>query len=117
MDLALGARSAGDLAERRRILAEVQRNAVEARSDPDHLPARAQRIELLGPVLGHAAGQELSFPERDRDRECLKWNERFAQRRLAVDSVPGGQEARERRGLDGLDFTAKRGERGAAKAT
>ena len=113
---ALGRGGARNLTERGRILAEVDGDPIEPGADPDDLAARAERVELLGTVVGHPARQELGLPQSDGEREGLKRHESFAQRGSAVDPVPRGQETREGSGLDGLDLPAKRGERGAAEA-
>ena len=62
VDLLLGPVGRGRRAERRRVLAEVERDAVEPRADPDHLAGGAERVELLGPVAGHAARQDVASP-------------------------------------------------------
>ena len=85
-----------NLAERRRILAEVQRDPVRPCADPDDLAARRQRIEMLGAEARHPARQHLGLPERDRQGECLQRHECFAERRAPVDPVPTGQEPRQR---------------------
>jgi hypothetical protein len=116
MRRALGPRRRLHLAERGCVLAEVERDAVDAGAHPHDLPCRTQRVELLRPVAGHAPRQHLALPQRNRERERLQRHKRLAQRRAPVDAVPGGQEARERRLLDRLDLLAQRGERRAAQA-
>ena len=115
MRLALGRAARRRPAEQRRVLAEEDRDAVEPGADPDELAGRAELVELLGPVAGHAARQHLRLPERHRQREPLQRDERLAQRRAPVDAVPARQEAAERRLLDRLDLAPQRGERRAAQ--
>ncbi len=110
------ARRTCDLAEHGGVLAEVEGDAVEAGADPDDLAARAERVEVLGPVAGHAPRQQLGLPQRDGQRQRLQRDERLAQRRAAVDPVPRRQEARERLLLDRLDLAAQRRERRAPQA-
>ena len=110
-----GRRRRGRSAERRRVLAEEERDAVGAGADPGDLAARAQRVEMLGAVAGNAPRQHLRLPERSRQRERLQRHERLAQRRAAVDAVPAGQEPRERGGLDRLDLAPERRERRTAQ--
>ena len=109
-------RRAGGPAEQRRVLAEVDGDAVEPGADPDELAGGAERVERGGLVAGDAARQHLGLPERDRQREPLQRHERLAQGRAAADPVPGGQEAAEGRLLGRLDLAAQRGERGAPEA-
>ncbi len=93
------------------VLPEVHGYAIEAGADPDELPRRAQLVELLGAVIGHAPGQQLRLPQRDGQRERLQRHERLTQARAAVDAVPGGEEARERRLLGRLHLLAQRRQR------
>ena len=113
MQLPLGRRRRPDLAERTRVLTEVEGDAVRARADPHHLATRAQRVEVLGPVARHAPREQVALPERDRQSQRLERNERLAKRRTTVDPLPGGRKARERLSLDRLDLTAQRRERRA----
>ena len=66
VDLLLGTVGRRRRPEGRRVLAEVERDAIEARADPDHFARSAERIELLGPIARHAARQHVRLPERDR---------------------------------------------------
>src|SRR5204862_4271113 len=78
----------------------------------DRLAAWAELVELRRLLAGHAPRQHLGLPERDRQRERLQRDERLAQRRSAVDSVPTRQETPERRLLRRLALFARRRERG-----
>ena len=62
VDLLLRAVGRGRRPERGRVLAEVDRDAVEAGADPDHLARGAERVELLRPVAGHAPRQDVASP-------------------------------------------------------
>ena len=99
--------------EQHRVVAEEHRDAVEPRTHPHELAGRAQLVELLRPVVGHAPLQHLRLPQRHRQRQRLQRDERLAQRRAPVDPVPARQEAPERGLLGRLDLAAKRGERRA----
>ena len=98
----------------RRVVAEEERDAVEPGPDPDDLAGRAERVERGRLVAGHAARQDLGLPERDRQRAApgAARAPRAACAR-AVDAVPAGQEAAERRLLGGLDLAAQARERRA----
>jgi len=74
----LRVRSRRHLAERSRVLAEVERDAVGAGTGPHDLTARGQRIEVLRPVAGHAPRQHFAFPERNGEWQGLQWDERLA---------------------------------------
>ena len=111
--LALRRRRAADAPEHRRVLAEIECDAVDPGADPDDLAGGAQLVELLGPVARDAAREHLGLPQRDRKRKRLERDERLAQRRPPVDPVPARQEAADRRLLDRLDLLAQRGERRA----
>ena len=116
MGLALGCGRGGRAAEHRGILPEEECDPIEAGADPDDLPGRTELVEQLGPVGGHAAGQDVALPQRDRQGQSLERYERLAQRRPPVDPVPARQEAAEGRLLGGLDLLAQRGQRCTAKA-
>ena len=117
--------AAGRRAEQRDVLAEVQRDlaraaAERARADPDHLARRAQLVEPARRVRARAARQHVLLPHVDGEREPLQRDEHVAQavdpgagRRVAVDPLPGGHEARERALVGGLDLLAQGGQRGA----
>ena len=112
----LGRRQRARAAQRGRVLAEIERHPLEPRADPDDLAGRAELVELRGLVAGHAARQDVRFPERRGEREPLERDERLAQRRAAVDALPRGKEACER-GLPGrLHLAAKTSEGGPAQA-
>src|SRR5439155_25904438 len=96
--------------------AEIDRDSVEPRADPNDLAGGAERVELLRPIAGHATRQHLGLPERDRQREPLQRYQRLAQRRTPVDPLPARQEAAECRLLGRLDLAPQRSERGAAQA-
>src|SRR5262249_51252201 len=100
--LPFGSRRPRRTAEKRRVVAEDESHAVEPRSDPDELTGSAELVELLRPVIGHAARQNLSFPEGDRQREPLQRDEGLAERRAAIYAVPAREKAAERRLLHGL---------------
>src|SRR5581483_6238555 len=114
--LALRRRRRRDAAERGRVLAEVERDAVGAGADPDDLAGRAERVELLGPVAGDAPRQHLRLPERRREGERLERDEGLAQARAPADPVPAGEEPRERPLLHRLDLLPQRREGRAAQA-
>src|SRR5207245_6142229 len=114
--LAVGWARGGGRAERGGILAEEDRDAVEAGADPDDLARGTELVELRGLIVRHAARQHLRLPERDGKRKSLQRHERFAQRRAAVDPVPGGKEASERFLFCRLHFAPERSERRAAEA-
>ena len=63
VDLLLRAVGRGRRAERGRVLAEVDRDAVEAGADPDDLARGAERVELLRPVAGNAPRQDVALPQ------------------------------------------------------
>ena len=113
--LPLRARRSGHLAERGGVLAEVDGHAVGPSTHPHDLAARAERVELLGPVSRDAARQKLGLPQGHGKRQSLQGYQSFAKRSPAIDAVPRGQEARQRRLLDRLDLLAERGKRGAAQ--
>jgi hypothetical protein len=113
--LALRRRERARAAERRRVLAEVERDALEARAHPDDLARGGELVEAGGLVTGHAARQDVALPEGDRQRETLERDERLAQRRTPVETLPRGEEAAERALVDGLDLLAKAGEARAAQ--
>ena len=69
MRLPVGRRRGAGTAEHRRVVAEVDGDAVEAGADPDDLARGAERVELLGPVAGDAARQHVRLPQRDRERQ------------------------------------------------
>ena len=114
-------------AEQRDVLAEVQRHlagaaAERARADPDDLAGRAQLVQPARAVGAGAAGQDVLLPHVDRQRQALQRDEHVAQAvdpgaggRVAVDALPGGDEARERALVGGLDLLAQGRERGAAQ--
>src|SRR5439155_22315705 len=108
--LTIASRGAGRHTEKGRVLAEVDRDPVESRADPDDLAGRAQLAELRGPITGHAARKHLGLPKTHRQRKGLQRNQSFAKRSSAVDSLPARQEACERRLLGGLDLLTQRGE-------
>ena len=112
VELTLGPVGRGDLAEHRRILAEVDGDTVEAGADPDDLARGAELVELGRSVPGHPPRQHLGFPERDRQRQCLQRHKRFAQRGPPVDPVPTRQKAAEGGLLRRLDFLPQRRQRG-----
>ena len=87
-----------------------------AGADPDDLAGRGQRIQMLGPEPTHTPRQDLGLPQRNRQRQRLQRNERFAKRSAPADAVPRRSEARERLLLDGLHLASKRGERGTPEA-
>ena len=115
MCLTGAARSAARRTEQRSVFAKEERHAVEPGADPDELAGRAQLVELLGPVVPDTAGQHFGLPQPDGKRQSLQGHQRFAQRSAAVDPVPAGQEAPERRLLGRLDLAPQRGERGATE--
>ena len=100
-------------AEHGGVLAEEDGDSIESGAGPHELARRAQLVELLGPVVGHAARQYLALPQRHRQRQCLQRNQRLAQRRTPVDPVPTREEPPERRLLGRLDLAPQRRERGA----
>jgi hypothetical protein len=110
VDLLLGPVGRGRRAERRCVLAEVERHTVESCTDPNHLAGGAERIQLLRPVPGDAARQDVALPEGDRQSQALERHQRFAQRGAAADPVPAGQEPAQSRLLGRLDLTAERGQ-------
>ena len=116
MHVALRSRRRRRPAERRRVVAEEHGNAVETGPDPDDLAARAELVELRRLVPGHTARQHVRLPERHRQREPLKRDERLAQRRTAVDPLPARQEPCECGLLGRLDLAPQGGERGAPQA-
>src|SRR5207253_10383577 len=77
---------------------------------------RTQLVELLRPVSRDAARQHLRLPQRNGQREPLQRDERLAQRRAPVDSLPVRQEEPECSLLGRLDFAAQRSERRTAQA-
>ena len=113
--IAVRSRRRGRPPEQRRVVAEEGGNAVETGSDPDELAGGAELVELFGPVVGHAPRQHLRLPQRDRQRERLQRDERLAQRRAAVDTVPAREEPPERRLLHRLHLAPQCGERRAAQ--
>ena len=89
--------------------------ADRARSDPDHLTARAQLVERCGAVAGHSCRQQVAL-DRGRHERCTRQHaERLDQRlgpaTVAGDAVPRRQEARQRLGFDRLDLTPQRRQR------
>ena len=114
--LPVGRRRRRGRAERRRVLAEEDRDAVEAGADPDDLAGRAQLVEVRGLVVGDAARQHLRLPQRHgRDSPCSGTS---ASRSVARRSIPchAGRKRPKRRLLGGLDLFAQRRERRAAQA-
>ena len=78
------ARRAGGLAEDRRVLSEVDGDAVETRTGPDELAGGAGRpARQAGAGTRRAA--HLALPEGDRKRQPLQRNERLAQGRTPAD--------------------------------
>src|SRR5260370_653662 len=104
-------RSGSPPPEQRRVAAEERGHGVDPRPDPDELAGRAELVELLGPVVGHAARQHLRLPERDRQRQRLQRDERLAEGCPTVDAVPAREEAAERRLLHGFHLAAQRSKR------
>ena len=100
--------------ENRRVIAVVERDAVETGSDPHDLPGGAELVERRRLVPGDAAREDLGLPEGDGEREALQRNQRLTQRRAAVDPVPGGQKAAERGLLCGLHLAPEHRERSTA---
>ncbi len=91
--------------------------------DPHELAARAQLIHPGGRVGPHPARQTSRSHTSAGQRQALERHERIAQpidaragRRMAVDALPGGHEARERTLIGGLDLLAQHGQRGAPQA-
>ena len=113
MHLAFRALRSLRLPEHGRVLPEEDGDAVEAGADPDELPGRAELVELRRRIVGNPPRQHLGLPERDRQGQPLKRDERLAQARAPVDSVPAREEAGEGDLLDGLDLLAKGSERGS----
>jgi hypothetical protein len=113
--LAFGPRRRGHLPERCGVLSEVHGHAVRSGTDPDHLAAGRQRIEMLGEKARDASRQHLGLPELDRQCQSLERYERFAKRSAPVDAVPPGKEAGKCVLLDRLDLAPKRGERRPAE--
>jgi hypothetical protein len=92
------------------VLAEEERDAIESRADPHELARRTELVELEGRVRRDAPREHLALPERDGQREALERDQRLAQGRAPVDSVPARQEAAERRLLGGLHLLAESSE-------
>ena len=111
MRAAFGGRGRGRPAEHAGILAEEEGDPVETRADPDELPGRAELVEQLRPVRGHAPGQDVALPQPHRQRQGLQRHERLAERRPAVDPVPARQEPAQRRLLGRLDLLPQSRER------
>ena len=109
-------RRARRLPEERRVVAEVDGDAVEPGADPDELAGGAEPVEPCGLVARDASRQHLALPQRHREGETLERDERLAQAGATADPVPGRQEAAEGGLLGRLDLAAERGERGSAEA-
>ena len=103
-------------AEKRRIVAEVQGDAIEAGADPDDLARGAEHVQIGRPERGHAPREDVALPERRGKRHALQRDERLAEALPAPDPVPGGQEAPEVDLLRGLDLAPEHGERRAPDA-
>ena len=114
--LSLGSRLSGRLAELRRVLAEVEGDAVEPGARPDDLARGAEDVEVGRAIALHPPRKHVALPERDRERERLQRDERLAERLPAPDPVPRGQEAAESRLLRRLDLAPEHGERGPPDA-
>ena len=114
-------------AQQRQVLAEVQGDPAAVASqgagaDPDDLAGRAQLIHPRGGVGARAPRQDVALPHLGGQGEPLQRDEHLAQavdpgarRRVAVDPLPGRQEAGQLALLGGLDLLAQDGQRGAAQ--
>ena len=78
VDLALRPVGAGHLPEHRRVLSEIDRDAVEPGPDPDDLAGRAELVELGRLIPGNAPRQDIGLPERDRQRKRLQRDQGLA---------------------------------------
>ncbi len=103
-------------AEKRRIVAEVQGDAIEPGADPDDLARGAQHVQIGRPERGHASREHVALPERRGERHALQRNERFPESLPAPDPVPRGEEAPEVDLVRGLDLAPEHGERRASDA-
>ena len=99
-----------------RVVAEVQRDAIEPGTDPDDLTRRAQDVQVARAEAGYAAWKDVALPQSRGQSHPLQRNERLAQALAASDPVPRGKKAAERRLLRGLDLTAQHRERRAPDA-
>src|SRR5437660_1029092 len=90
--------------------ASVRRSGrpAKSRSVGDHRPC----VEVM---LAARWREHRRLPERDRQRQALEGDERFAERRAAIDALPRRQEAAERSLLRRLDLSPQRRKRSTAQ--
>ena len=92
----LGSRERRGPTEGRRVLTEVQSDALEPCSDPNHLARGGQLVEVRGLVTRNAAREQIAFPKRDRKGDSLERNQGLTQCRPPINAVPSRQEAPQR---------------------
>ena len=90
--------------------------------DPHELAARAEAVEPGLRVGAGATREHVALPDLDRQRQTLQPRQHLPQpvdpcagRGVAVDSLPGGQEGRERAPVGGLDLLAQGRQGGPAE--
>ena len=99
------------------LVAEVERDPIEARSDPDDLAAGAELVEPGGAVAAEAARQHVVLPGPGGQRHTLHGHQRLPQTvgagaggAVGVHVLPAGQEARQLPAVGRLHLLAELGE-------
>ncbi len=92
-------------------------------ADPHDLARSAQLIDPRRRIRADASREDVALPHLGRHGQPLERHQHLAQavdpgagRRMAVDALPGGEEARQRAVVDRLYLLAQNGQRGPAQA-